>query len=314
MSDAYFTEGSLLVSPKNLEYTQSLEGIEQAMRDGVILEGIATRCSGIHRLSAEIGEFNADMEKSEVQFTREGDVKDIAVITRVGKPVCFKVTSVERRKTGAPLITVSRRLAQLDCAVNYLAKLKPGDIIPAKVTHLEHFGAFVDIGCGIVSLLSIDSISVSRISHPGDRLRVGDLINVVVRGVDKDTDGIPTRVFVSRRELLGTWEENAAMFSAGQTVTGTVRSIEPYGIFVELTPNLAGLAEYRDDVAVGQSVAVYIKNMIPERMKIKLVIIDSARSLLPRTSEYSFVDPDLKRINSWRYSPVGCDKVIETVF
>ena len=42
--------------------------------------------------------------------------------------------------------------------------------------------------------------------------------------------------------MLGTWAENAALFSPGQTVTGVVRSVEDYGIFVELTPNLAGLA------------------------------------------------------------------------
>ena len=46
---------------------------------------------------------------------------------------------------------------------HYISKLIPGDIIPARITHLEAFGAFADIGCGIVSLLPIDTISVSRI-------------------------------------------------------------------------------------------------------------------------------------------------------
>ena len=48
------------------------------------------------------------------------------------------------------------------------------------------------------------------------------------------------RICLSQRELLGTWEENAALFSQGETVAGVVRSVESYGIFVELTPNLAG--------------------------------------------------------------------------
>ncbi len=314
MSEAYYTEGNLLTTKENREYTSSLEAIEKAMHEGVILEGIATRSSGAHKLTVELGEFTGTIEKDEVQLTYGEPVKDIAVITRVGKPVCFKVTSVERQKVGEPIITLSRRLAQLDCAENYLSRLSPGDVIPAKVTHLEHFGAFVDIGCGIVSLLSIDCMSVSRISHPGDRLSVGDELSVVVRGTQKDENGVPTRVFVSRRELLGTWEENASLFSVGQTVTGIVRSIEPYGVFVELTPNLAGLAEYRGDVAVGQNVAVYIKNIIPERMKIKLVIIDSARSLAPRSQVKAMFQRDVSRIERWCYSPEGCGKVIETVF
>ncbi|MBQ2766246.1 MAG: S1 RNA-binding domain-containing protein, partial [Clostridia bacterium] len=197
---------------------------------------------------------------------------------------------------------------------NYISDLIPGDIIPTKITHLESFGAFVDIGCGIISLLSIDCMSVSRIAHPADRLAVGAQISVVVRAVEKNDAGLPTRLFVTRRELLGTWEENASLFSVGQTVTGVVRSVEPYGIFVELTPNLAGLAEYRDDVCVGQTAAVYIKNIIPERMKVKLVIIDAQRGLAPQNGKCAIIHSDERHIAHWRYSPEECERVVETVF
>lgn len=60
------------------------------------------------------------------------------------------------------------------------------------------------------------------------------------------------RVALSHKELLGSWEENAALFSPGETVAGVIRSSESYGVFIELTPNLAGLAEPRDDVFPGQ--------------------------------------------------------------
>ena len=107
--------------------------------------------------------------------------------------------------------------------------------------HLEHFGAFVDIGCGVVSLLSIDCISVSRISHPRDRFYVGMHIRAAVRSIERSDEGEMRRIYVTHRELLGTWEENAVDFSVGQTVAGTVRSVEDYGVFVELTPNLRDL-------------------------------------------------------------------------
>jgi small subunit ribosomal protein S1 len=83
------------------------------------------------------------------------------------------------------------------------------------------------------------------------------------------------RISLTHKELLGTWEENAARFEVGQTVVGMIRSVESYGIFVELTPNLAGLAECKEGVRVGDACAVYIKNIIPSKMKIKLVLIDS---------------------------------------
>jgi small subunit ribosomal protein S1 len=118
---------------------------------------------------------------------------------------------------------------------------------------------------------------------------------------------------MTHKELLGTWSENAEHFSVGQTVSGIVRSIEPYGIFVELAPNLAGLAEYRDDICAGGSASVYIKNIIPDKMKVKLVIVDTFPA--PEMKEKCF---DYKissgHIDKWVYSPEECSKIIETDF
>ena len=157
---------------------------------------------------------------------------------------------------------------------------------------------------------------MSRISHPKDRLRQGSELAVVIKSIEKDESGLPVRIYLSRRELLGSWEENASRFSAGQTVAGIVRSIESYGIFVELAPNLAGLAEYRPDVAVGQTAAVYIKSIIPERMKLKLVIVDSYKGIPPRHLRSDFEDGDYipDHISHWKYSPECCKRVVETIF
>ena len=105
------------------------------------------------------------------------------------------------------------------------------------------------------------------------------------------------------------------MFSVGQTVAGIVRSIEDYGIFVELTPNLAGLAEYREGISVGQTAAVYIKNIIPERMKVKLVLIDSYKGeKKPKQPVFESTVEEGGHIDYWRYSPECCSKQIETYF
>ena len=95
-------------------------------------------------------------------------------------------------------------------------------------------------------------------------------IKAVVKSIDYETG----RLYVTHKELLGTWQENVERFHIGQTVSGIVRSVEEYGVFIELAPNLAGLGELCEGISVGDTVAVYIKNIIPERMKIKLVIID----------------------------------------
>ena len=210
----YMPEGALISTMKNHEYTSGLEGLEMAYERGVILEAEVMLCDHNFNLHVDISpRIRAIMPKDEVQYVKEGEeIKDIAVLTRVGKTVCFKVKGFEKRAGGETVVILSRRLAQMECMNNYISTLIPGDIIPTKITHLESFGAFVDIGCGITSLLSIDSISVSRISHPSVRLAVGDMIHTVVKSIDSKG-----RIYVSERELLGSWCENASLFNEGKS-------------------------------------------------------------------------------------------------
>ncbi len=307
----YLPEGALIPTPENHELISSYKGLEKALEKQIILEAHAILCDHNFNLHVALGSrIKGIIPREEVEYSPREETKDIAILTRVGKPVCFKVVGFEKDCSGECVAILSRRLAQCECVMNYIETLIPGDIIPTRITHLENFGAFVDIGCGIISLLSIDSISVSRISHPSARVGVGDSIYTVVKSID-DTG----RIYVSERELLGSWEENVSLFNEGQTVKGIIRSVESYGVFVELRPNLAGLAEYKEDVYPGQTAAVYIKSIIPEKMKIKLIIIDSHDApIYPEPLEY-FVDTStVSHIDSWRYSPESCKKVIESIF
>lgn len=307
----YYPEGALIGSAENALYTSSIHGLERAMAQGRILEGIALMCdcTTMH-LTVELGGAIGIIEREEAAYSYDGsETRDIAIITRVGKPVCFKVIGIERDGS-RPLVRLSRREAQKECMNAFVLRRRPGDIIPAKITHLEPFGAFVDIGCGIVSLLTVDCISVSRISHPADRFSPGEQIMAVVKSIDPESG----RVYMTHRELLGTWEENAAAFAPTQTVSGVVRSVESYGVFVELTPNLAGLAELREGIRAGDCCAVYIKSMMPDKMKIKLVIIDAHSEAHPvRMRYYADTSPGA-HLSYWRYSPPGCRKLIETRF
>ena len=317
MEQAYKPEGALLGTPENTAVFSSLAAMERAMQSHRICEGICTLCDHDMRLHVMLGGYEGIVERDEVLCTPDGaPTKDIAIITRVGKPICFHISGFTQQGDRT-VVRLSRRSAQEECYRNHIDRLRPGDILPATVTHLESFGAFVDIGCGISSLLSVDALSVSRISHPRDRLCCGMSIYTVVKAVDP----IHRRIFVSQRELLGTWEENAARFSAGQTVAGIVRSVERYGVFIELAPNLAGLAELREDsrthpeLTVGYGATVYIKSIIPERMKIKLVLIDTYRTERSERSMNYFVDvAHRKHMDRWRYSPACASRVVETVF
>lgn len=303
----YLPEGSRMHTPENTAALHSVAAMERAMQSGSILEARAILCDSSHNLIVQLPCMRGVIPREEGAVgIVEGFTREIALISRAGKPVCFRIMGLEQDENGEPYALLSRRAAQQECWERYLSRCVPGDILPAKVTHLERFGAFVDVGCGIPSLLPIDCISVSRISHPRDRFTIGQNIRVVVRETEAN------RIHLTHRELLGTWEENAALFSAGQTVSGVIRSVESYGIFIELTPNLAGLAEPHENVQPGQYASVYIKAILPEKMKVKLILIDTfVRDEPPEPIRY-YVHK--QHISEWRYAPENSGKVIETFF
>lgn len=292
----YVPEGILMDTPQNRTTLSDPSRLLAAKEREEVLEARAVLCDSHHNLRVELPCMEGIIPHNEGAIgIAEGTVRDIALLSRVGKPVSFVVSSIETMPDGHTRALLSRRRAQQLCKERFLSQLCVGDVIPARVTRLESFGAFCDIGCGSVALLPIACMSVSRISHPRDRVAVGDLLRCVVTSLEEG------RICLSMRELLGTWEENAALFSQGETVLGTIRSVEPYGVFVELAPNLAGLAEPFEGARVGQTAGVFIKSILPEKMKIKLIIIDTHDPVGKPTPLRYFSDDE--HIDGWCYAP-----------
>lgn len=302
----YRPEG--IIDPSDNVYLSGIKGLSRALSEDKILQARCLMCDSSHNLHLKIGGIKAIIPREEAALgIKEGTVKDVAIITRVNKMVCFKVMKISQN-SGDTIAYLSRRAAQEEYENYILENYTAGDVIDARVTHMEQFGAFADIGCGIISMISIDNISVSRIEHPENRFYAGMDIKAVIKSIDYST----LRINLSHKELLGTWLENASLFNAGETVTGIVRSIESYGIFIELTPNLAGLAEVTHGIEVGNKVSVYIKSIIPQKMKIKLAIVDVTENVSQAEElEYMYTSD---RIDVWKYSPPDCIKCVETAF
>lgn len=279
----------------------SPEALRKAKLEGTVLQATAVRCTKEQELWVDLGCCMGRIPRDEAAIGMAGGtVRDIAIVSRVGKAVSFRVLELP---SGAEPALLSRRLAQEQARSRLVEHCRPGDIVPAVVTSLASFGAFCDVGCGVPALMGIEHISISRIGHAAQRFREDQKIFAVLQSIDRDTG----RIQLSHRELLGTWEENARDFQPGQTVTGTVRSIRDYGAFVELTPNLCGLAEPNFDLQVGDTVSVYIKSVLPQRLKIKLVAL---RKLDPEAQprqplRYFLTEGHLDR---WCYGTEECPK------
>lgn len=300
-------EGRLIDTPENNQNIEFLKRTDKDIPPEIIIEARAVLCDTEHNLHIDLNGLKGIIPRDECLLTDMKATKEIAVISRVNKPVSFIPTEYIALENGKRAVLLSRKKAQQYARENFIDLLEKGEVIDATVTRLENFGAFCDIGAGVSALLPIDNISVSRIPHPNARFRNGDRIKVIVKS--RDEYG---RLVLSHKELLGTWEENAALFSPGETVPGIVRSVEEYGIFIELTPNLAGLAEFENGVSNGENASVYIKSINPSRMKIKLVIVDCFNCDYPPAEPKYFIDSG--KITHWLYSPYGCDKKVESFF
>ena len=211
----------------------SREELSRCMASGEVLQSTALAYDTGHRLRFELGGLRGIMPFADCVDAAPGEtVKDIAVLTRVGRPTCFVIMGTEFDDNGEEYYLLSRAEAQRRCRAQYLDTLEAGSVIPCTVTHIENFGAFCDIGCGIAALLPIDCLSVSRIASPADRVQVGQQLLCAIK--NRDVQG---RIVLTLRELLGTWSENAACFAAGELDFLTL----------EVRPsNAAALALYRE--------------------------------------------------------------------
>lgn len=147
---------------------------------------------------------------------------------------------------------------------------KKGNVIVGSIKSIEPYGVFVKIDENTTGLLHINDISVSRINHPNDRFKIGSKVKAIVKNYDADTG----KLSLSSKEVFGTWKENIKDLNEKTIVKGIVRNRDKYGVFVELKPNLVGLADYKSYVSYGDEVNVYIKKISNETKKVKLVIVD----------------------------------------
>ena len=150
-------------------------------------------------------------------------------------------------------------------------KVEQGQIVGGTVTGIQPYGAFIKMDNGVDGLVYIEDLSVARIKSPAERVKVGQKIKCMVKSVDENTG----RISLSYKNCLGTWDDNIKNFKEGMTVKGIVRDAEKNknGIFIELTPNLVGMAEYTNELKYGETVDVCIKSILPEKKKVKLIVV-----------------------------------------
>ncbi len=245
--------------------------LSTALKNGEIMNGIVSKCDEKYNLYIDLGnDITGIIPREEIEAVNVNEIgfpKPKICLSKINKIVQFKVKEIKKED----YVILSRK-AVVEDALNWVKKdLQEGMIVKGIVKNIRPYGVFVEIGGGIVGLLHIEDISVARVKTPEERFKIGQKIKIMIKYIDRASN----RILLSYKELLGSWEDNIKYFSEGDIVDGIAREMEKSknGIFVELKPNLVGLADYKENIVYGQNVKVNIRRIIPEKKKVKLVFI-----------------------------------------
>ncbi len=245
--------------------------VNRYMQKKEILQGLVKECDDDYNLYIKFENgLMGIMPRQEVEAINLGESglpKTNLCTGKVHKFVQFKIKETKDENN----LILSRKEVQEEALEWIKQDLKEGEKVTGIVKSIKPYGAFIEIGGGVVGLVHIEDLSIARIKTPFERLNIGQKVEVVVKSIERNTG----KVILSYKEMLGSWEENAEKFIQGTKAKGIIRETEKNknGIFVELTPNLVGMAEYKEGLEYGQTVNVYIKKIDNQRKKIKLLII-----------------------------------------
>lgn len=116
-------------------------------------------------------------------------------------------------------------------------EIKDGELMKGRVKSITNFGAFIDLG-GVDGLLHIADMSWKKITHPSEIVAVGNEIQVMILGFDKDKGKISLGL---KQTTPDPWKEIDNKFPVDTIIKGRITNIQNYGIFVELEKGIEGL-------------------------------------------------------------------------
>jgi len=197
---------------------------------------------------------------------------------KVGQTLGLRVIEVEQRRNR--LVLSERRAQQAwrrERMKRLLEELEEGQIVKGRVTHIQDYGAFVDLGQG-EGLVHISEMAWGRVEDPRDVVQVGDTVKVQVLRVDHERQ----RVALSLRQVGGNpWDDVEENYALGQVVTGRLSRLIHFGAFAVLEDGIEGLVHIsefgngpvdhpEDVVEKGQVLPLKVIRIDPGRQRIGL--------------------------------------------
>jgi len=202
----------------------------------------------------------------------------------VKQTVNLKVIEVneQRRRAVGSIKAVMR--AEKDAAkTKFWETAEVGAVYQGAVKSITSYGAFVDLG-GIDGMVHISELSWSRIKHPSEVVKVGDVLEVYIKALDPEANRISLGY---KKSEDNPWEKFLANYNIGDVVDATIVSLTQFGAFAQIIEGVDGLIHIsqianqrvdnvKDILSVGQQVQVKIIDIEEDKKRISI----SMRALL----------------------------------
>lgn len=265
---------NIIVSRRALlqeEQEKKLKETLTRLKPGLECEGMVTKLADFGAF-VDIGGIEGMVHISEISH---GRIIHPSEILKPGQPVRVKVIKMEADKEGRPKISLSIKSLEPDAWEKGLG-FEEGEIIRGKVSRLTDFGAFVEVAPGADGLVHISEISYERVPHPSKLLKEGEMVDVLVMGIDREARRISLSIkeaaLKKRMEAEGMGSEKVRL-EIGQVLKGIVEDGKPYGLFIRLPqfgPKVRGLLPMEElrDSGKGD-----VKKKFPKGQEIQVEII-----------------------------------------
>jgi small subunit ribosomal protein S1 len=224
-------QGQIVLSREKAERQRQWEYILQHCEEGSIVKGrVLRKVKG--GLIVDIG-MEAFLPGSQIDNKRIKNLDDY-----IGKTFDFKILKINAERKN---VVVSRRelleAERISKKAEVLENIHIGDIREGIVKNITDFGVFLDLD-GIDGLLHITDMTWKRIKHPSEMVQLGQKLDVMILGIDKDKGRIALGL---KQKTSNPWDEIEKKYPPGTRVRGKIVNLLPYGAFIEIEPGIEGL-------------------------------------------------------------------------
>ncbi len=255
------------------ENSHEREALLESLQEGQDVKGIVKNLTD-YGAFVDLGGVDGLLHITDMAWKR---IRHPSEMVNVGDEVGVRILKFDREKN-----RVSLGMKQLgdDPWLNIIRRYPEGSRVVATVTNLTDYGCFAEIEEGVEGLVHVSEMDwTNKNIHPSKVVNVGDEVEVMVLDIDEDRRRISLGIKQCRSNP---WEEFSINHAKGDKITGNIKSITDFGIFIGLAGGIDGLVHLSDiswnepgETAVrrysrGEEIETLILSVDPERERISL--------------------------------------------